>query len=81
MWADLTVDGHPEMAMREVVTDMLVIRGDNDFLTNLESMARLKAVNNKVNVMNVPFCEHVAFAEFPEVVLPSIGKFLGVDLK
>jgi hypothetical protein len=36
---------------------------------------------SKVNVMNVPFCEHVASAEFPEVVLPSIGKFLGVDLK
>lgn len=81
MWTDLSADGHPEGTMRDIAADMLVIRGDNDFLTNLESMARLKAMNNKVNFMNVPFAEHVAFDESPEIVLRAMGKFLGVELK
>jgi hypothetical protein len=44
-------------------------------------MARLKAVNNKVNFLNVPFAEHVAFDESPEIVLRAMGNFLGVELK
>lgn len=81
MWTDLSPDGHPEASMRDVVADMLVIRGDNDFLTNLESMARLKAMTEKVNLLNVPFAEHVAFDDSQEIVLLAIGQFLGVDLK
>jgi len=81
MWTDLSPDGHPEESMRDVAADMLAIRGDNDFLTNLESMARLKAMNNKVNFLNVPFADHVAFDESPEIILCAMGKFLGVELK
>jgi len=81
MWTDLSLSGHPEDSMRDVVADMLVIRGDNDFLTNLESMARLKTMNTKVNFLNVPFAEHVAFDESPEIVLRAMDKFLGVELK
>ncbi|HQG48371.1 MAG TPA: alpha/beta hydrolase [Sedimentisphaerales bacterium] len=81
MWTDLSTDGHPGENMRDIVADMLVIRGDNDFLTNLESMARLKSMTEKVNFLNVPFAEHVAFDESPEIVLGAMGKFLGVELK
>lgn len=81
MWTDLSPNGHPEKSMRDIAADMLVIRGDNDFLTNLESMTRLKAMNNKVNFLNVPFAEHVAFDESPEIFLQAIGKFLGIELK
>jgi pimeloyl-ACP methyl ester carboxylesterase len=81
MWTDLSPNGHPEESMRDVVTDMLVIRGDNDFLTNLESMARLKATTERVNFLNIPFTEHVAFDESPEIVLRAMGKFLDVELK
>ncbi len=81
MWTDLSTNGHPGEGMRNVVTDMLVIRGDSDFLTNLESMARLKAMTEKVNFLNVPFAEHVAFDESPEIVLRAMGEFLGVELK
>nr|NJM02485.1 alpha/beta hydrolase [Desulfobacula sp.] len=81
MWIDLSATGHPEETIRDAVTDMLVIRGDNDFLTNLKSMARLKAMTNKVNILNVPFTEHVAFEESPEIVLCAMGNFLGVELK
>jgi pimeloyl-ACP methyl ester carboxylesterase len=81
MWTDLSTNGHPEESMRDIAADMLVIRGDNDFLTNLESMARLKSMTKKVNFLNVPLAEHVAFDESPEIVLHAMGKFLGVDLK
>lgn len=81
MWTDLSADGHPEESMRDIAADMLVIRGDNDFLTNLESMARLKSMTEKMNFLNVPLAEHVVFDESPEIVLRAMGKFLGVDLK
>jgi pimeloyl-ACP methyl ester carboxylesterase len=81
MWTDLSPNGHPEESMRDVAAGILVIRGDNDFLTNLESMARLKAMNSKVNFLNVHFAEHVAFDESPEIVLRAMGKFFGVELK
>lgn len=81
MWTDMSPDGHPEASMRDIAADMLVIRGDNDFLTNLESMTRLKSMTEKVNFLNVPFAEHVAFDESPEIVLRSMGRFLGVELK
>lgn len=81
MWTDLSTNGHPEESVRDIAADMLVIRGDNDFLTNLESMARLKSMTKKVNFLNVPLAEHVAFDESPEIVLHAMGKFLGVDLK
>lgn len=80
MWTDLSQDGHPAERMRDVTADMLVIRGDKDFLTTLESMARLKAMTENVDFLNVPFAEHVAFDESPEIVLCAVGKFLGVAL-
>jgi pimeloyl-ACP methyl ester carboxylesterase len=81
MWTDLSAEGHPEESMRDIAADMLVIRGDNDFLTNLESTTRLKAMTEKVNFLNVPFAGHVAFDESPDIVLHAMGKFLGVELK
>lgn len=81
MWTDLSADGHPEKSMRDIDAALLVIRGDNDFLTNLASITRLKAMTEKVNFLNVPFAEHVAFDESPEIVLSAMGKFLGVELK
>ncbi len=80
MWTDLSADGHPGGSMRDIAADMLVIRGDDDFLTNLESMARLKALSPKVHLLNVPFAEHVAFDESPEIVLRATGHFLGAEL-
>lgn len=81
MWTDLSQDGHPEERMRDVAAEIFVIRGDNDFLTNLESIARLKAMTEKVAFLNIPFAEHAAFDESPEIVLWATGRFLGVDLK
>ena len=80
MWTDLSADGHPGETICAIEAEMLVIRGDNDFLTNLESMARLKARVGKSHILNVPFAEHVAFDESPEIVLPAIGRFMGIDI-
>ncbi|MDZ7618476.1 MAG: alpha/beta hydrolase [Patescibacteria group bacterium] len=80
MWTDLSADGHPEASMRDVDAALLVIRGDNDFLTSLASIARLKAMTEKVCFLNVPFAEHVAFDDSPAIVLGAIGTFFGVEL-
>jgi pimeloyl-ACP methyl ester carboxylesterase len=81
MWTDLSVDGHPGESMGEIDAEILVIRGDNDFLTSLESMARLKSLSDRVNLLNVPFAEHTAFDESPDIVLHAVAKFLGFELE
>ncbi len=79
MWTDLSTDGHPDERMREIDAEMLIIRGDNDFLTNLASFARLKGLVPKVHLLNIPFAEHAAFDESPDIVLHALMQFMGVD--
>ena len=81
MWTDLSSSGHPEQLARDIAAPTLVVRGDHDFLTNLESMARLKKLNENVSFLNVPQAEHVVFEESPDVFLAAIGRFLGTPLR
>ncbi len=57
---------------------MLVVRGDNDPLTSLDSMASLRAKVDNASFLNIPFAGHVAFDEAPDMFLQAVGKFFGV---
>ena len=80
MWTDLGPDGHPGILMRQIKSEILVIRGDNDPLTSLESMAKLHNILKKMCFSNIPFAEHAAFNDAPDIFLRATGKFLGVPL-
>ena len=80
MWTDLTPDGHPEQSVREISAEMLVVRGDDDDLTNPASLIRFKTMNEQVHFLNIPFADHVAFLDAPDVFCAATGRFLGVDL-
>ena len=80
MWTDLSPAGYPGHRMSDFSTPMLVMRGDHDFLTNLDSFARLKALNPGIAVLNIPHAEHVAFADAPDLFLAALGRFFDVSL-
>ena len=80
MWTDLSPDGHPESLMGRINNEMLIIRGDNDPLTSLDSMVKLRRVAKNTSFLNIPFAAHVAFDDAPDMVLSAVGKFFGVSL-
>lgn len=78
LWTDLSPNGYPGQRMSDVSIPLLVVRGDNDFLTSLDSFARLKTLNPGIAFLNVSQAEHVAFAEAPDVFLAALARFLNV---
>lgn len=75
MWTDLTPDGHPGTLMSQIRNEMLIVRGDNDPLTSLDSMAKLRMSSKNVCFLNIPFADHVAFDDETEIFLRAVGKF------
>ena len=41
----------------------------------------LSAIMKNMGFLNIPFAEHVAFDNSPDVFLDSVGKFFGIELK
>lgn len=80
MWTDLSSAGHPGALVGQINNKILVIRGDKDPLTSLESMVRLRGIINNMSFFNIPFAEHVAFNDAPMLFLRTVGEFLGVPL-
>lgn len=81
MWTDLSPDGHPGMLMGQIDNEMLIVRGDNDPLTTLDSMTKLRSVTKNMSFLNIPFAEHVAFDDAPEVFLQTVSRFFSVPLE
>ena len=78
LWTDLSPTGYPGQRMSDISVPLLVVRGDNDFLTHLDSFARLKTLNPGIAFLNVPQAEHIAFAEAPDLFLAALGRFFGM---
>jgi pimeloyl-ACP methyl ester carboxylesterase len=80
MWTDLSPDGNPGALIKQIDNEMLIVRGDNDRLASLGSMTKLlKSVKN-AHFLNIPFANHAAFDDAPEVFLRAFGTFFGVTL-
>ena len=80
MWTDLGPDGRPGSLLEQIDNEMLIVRGDKDPLTALDSFAKLRRTAGKINILNIPFAEHVAFDDAPEIFLHAVGKFFGMSL-
>lgn len=80
MWTDLSPAGRPGVLMGQIKNEMLIVRGDNDPLTTIESLAKLRGITKSVNILNIPFAGHVAFDDAPDVFLKTTGRFFGVSL-
>ncbi len=80
MWTDLSADGHPGERVRDIDAEMLVVRGDDDNLTNPASLVRFREMNDKVRFLNIPFADHVAFLDAPEIFLLAMFRFFEIEL-
>jgi pimeloyl-ACP methyl ester carboxylesterase len=77
MWIDLSPEGHPEKLMNQITNEILVVRGDKDPLTSLESMVKLRGIVKNMSFLNIPLAEHVAFNDAPEIFLQEVDRFFG----
>ena len=66
--------------MSKITNEILMVRGDNDPLTSLDSIAKLRSSTKNTSFLNIPFAGHAAFDDAPEVFLRTVGKFFGVAL-
>jgi len=76
MWTDLSPAGHPGALVARIENEMFAVRGDDDPLTNLASMARLRDAVKRLRFMNIPFAGHAAFDDAPGVFLDAVFRFL-----
>ena len=76
MWFDASASGHPEQAVRSIAADLLIVRGDDDALTSAEAFIALQRHVPRARFLNVPFADHAAFADQPEVFMRVCNHFL-----
>ena len=76
MWLDKSSNGQPDENVSKIKTPTLLIRGDNDFLSSLESYVELQKNIENSSILNIPFCEHVVFTEQPKIVEIALKEFL-----
>ncbi len=80
MWTDLSPAGYPGHQVQSISAPLLAIRGENDFLTNPDSFARLTALNPAIAFQNIPQADHAAFVDSPEAFLAAMNRFFGLPL-
>jgi len=78
METDKTKTGHPNEKVKNISAETLLIRGDNDFLISAESLAELKIKIKGSSFLNVPFAEHVAHEEQPQVIEIILKQFFDI---
>ncbi len=76
MWLDKSSSGQPNENVSKIKALTLLIRGDNDFLTSLESYTQLQKNIENSSILNIPFCEHTVFNEQSEIVEIVLKEFL-----
>ena len=76
MWTDLGPGGLPGDLVRHIENEMFAVRGDDDPLTTLASMAKLRGVVKNMRFMNIPFAGHAAFDDAPGAFLDDVFRFL-----
>ncbi len=81
MWLDKSKTGHPNKNVRKITAKVLLIRGDNDFLVSLDSLAKLKNEIKDSSLLNVSFSQHEVHKEQAQVIEIMIKDFLEVSKK
>ncbi|ROR97908.1 pimeloyl-ACP methyl ester carboxylesterase [Sinobacterium caligoides] len=76
MWLDTSSTGYPTGTIDSTDGNVLVIRGDNDFLLPISSALELTSRLNNASFANTPFAGHEAHKERPETVFNFIREFL-----
>nr|WP_294948214.1 alpha/beta hydrolase [uncultured Mucilaginibacter sp.] len=75
MWMDETESGHPNEAVKNIKQPVLIARGDKDHLTTLADVAELETLVKNASVFIVPFAQHDAYVQQPELLKMVLTEF------
>ncbi|GAB2646285.1 alpha/beta fold hydrolase [Vibrio panuliri] len=79
LWLDTFDSGYPDELVEEITCATLIMRGDKDFLFSLTEAEELCERIEESEFFNVPFTEHEAHKEYPEVVGEVLRRFLQIN--
>lgn len=75
MWLDESEDGYPGEQVREITSDLLVLRGDEDELVSRAHALELAGRVRGARLANIPFAGHSVQEDRPEWILPMLKTF------
>ncbi|UZP68303.1 alpha/beta hydrolase [Desulfovibrio mangrovi] len=76
LWLDTSSGGYPAEEIRNITSDLMVVRGDEDILITRQHAMELADMISGACLLNVPFSSHVIHQEKPELLMDSINEFL-----
>lgn len=76
MWLGLDADAYPGETIRSIITPLLVIHGDEDFLVSRREAFELVERVEGARLLNLPFASHTVLEDSPAEVLPALGRFV-----
>ncbi|WP_114765430.1 alpha/beta fold hydrolase [Vibrio rhodolitus] len=79
LWLDTFDSGYPDETVDNIACSTLIMRGDKDFLFSLAEAQELCERVEESEFFNVPFTEHEAHKEYPEIVGEVLRRFLQIN--
>ncbi|MBA5761315.1 alpha/beta hydrolase [Vibrio sp. 404] len=79
LWLDTLDSGYPDELVEKINCSTLIMRGDKDFLFSLSEAKALTDRIPECEFLNVPFSEHEAHKEYPEIVGEALRRFLQIN--
>ena len=75
LWLDDGTSGYPGASVSKIRAPVLAIRGEGDFLLSMQELLALLTPLPNAHLMNVPFTEHEAIAEQPDLIWAALQAF------
>jgi pimeloyl-ACP methyl ester carboxylesterase len=77
LWMDSAETGYPNENLQKINFPLLMIRGDKDPLTSVESLSELQKLIKDSSFFNVPGAGHAPFATQGEMIKICLREFFG----
>ena len=75
LWLDDGDSGYPGASIGKIRAPVLAIRGEGDFLFAMHELLALHTPLPNAHLMNVPFAEHEAIADQPDLIWAALQAF------
>ena len=75
LWLDDGTSGYPGASVSKIRAPVLAIRGEGDFLLSMQELLALHTPLPNAHLMNVPFTEHEAIADQPDLIWAALQAF------
>lgn len=75
LWTNARPGNYPDEEVRRITAPTLLIRGDEDGLCSLHELLELRQRITGSTLLNLPFADHAAHADAPEIVSSILATF------